>query len=578
MMAGTQIVLQSAGAVPRVEVEWHGLNWRAAHQNVRRLQACIVKATQEGRWGKVKALQHLLTHSLSGKALAVKRVTENQGKNTPGVDKVLWNTPEQKMEAVQTLKRRGYRPQPLRRVHIPKRDGKTRPLGIPTMKDRAMQALYLLALDPVAESTADGNSYGFRRERCCGDAIQRCFTMLAQKDCAEWILDADIASCFDRISHEWLLAHVPMDKRLLEQWLKSGYMERGAFWKTEEGTPQGGIISPVLANLALDGLEARLRQHYPEKGKGCGKGLQAKVHLIRYADDFVITGASQEVLEYGVKPLVVEFLRERGLELSPHKTVIRHITQGFDFLGQTVRKYQTHKGLVLLIKPSKKSVHAFLEKIRKTVKENKSLPAGELIKLLNPQIRGWANYHRHVVSKRIFACVDHAIFWCLWRWTKRRHPKKPASWVSRKYFKSLGLRQWVFYGFRDKGPGQSPATILVNASDTPIRRHIGIKGAANPYDPQWELYFEHRLGLQMSHSLQGRRNLRFLWHEQKGICPVCHQKITLLTGWHNHHIVWRVQGGSDVLANRILLHPHCHQIVHSQGLTVRKPRPQRGVD
>ena len=221
---------------------------------MRRLQARIVKATEQGRWGKVKALQHLLTRSFSGKVIAVKRVTENQGKDTPGVDAVKWDTPAKKMAAVHSLKRRGYKPRPLRRVYIPKGNGKKRPLGIPTMKDRAMQALYLLALDPVAETTSDRYSYGFRRERSCADAIQRCFTVLAQEDCAEWIFDADLKSCFDRISHEWLLAHIPMDKRLLKQWLKAGYMEQGAFNETDKGTTQGWIISTVMENMALNGM------------------------------------------------------------------------------------------------------------------------------------------------------------------------------------------------------------------------------------------------------------------------------------------------------------------------------------
>ena len=569
--------MDSAGAVSRVNDEWHAIDWQQAHENVRRLQARIVKATEQGRWGKVKALQHLLTRSFSGKVIAVKRVTENQGKDTPGVDAVKWDTPAKKMAAVHSLKRRGYKPRPLRRVYIPKGNGKKRPLGIPTMKDRAMQALYLLALDPVAETTSDRYSYGFRRERSCADAIQQCFTVLAQKDCAEWIFDADLKSCFDRISHEWLLAHIPMDKRLLKQWLKAGYMEQGAFYETEEGTPQGGIISPVLANMALNGMEDCLRQKYPEKGKGAWDGLLAKVHLIRYADDFVVTGASKEILENGVKPLIVAFLRQRGLELSEDKTAIRHITEGFDFLGKSIRKYNTFRGMVLLIKPSKKNVKAFLDKIRETVKDHKQATAGELIGLLNPIIKGWANHHRHVVSKRIFAQVDHAIFKCLWKWAKRRHQGKPRSWISQKYFKAIGTRQWVFYGFRDKGTGKSPATKLISAADTPISRHVAIKGAANPYDPKWEAYFEKRLGIKMLSTLKGRRKLSYLWKEQNGICPLCHQKITTLTGWHNHHVVWRVYGGSDSSENRILLHPNCHRQVHSQGLSVKKPRPHRGV-
>jgi RNA-directed DNA polymerase len=236
-----------AGAASHATVDWHAIDWQRVHRNVRRLQARIVQATQEGRWGKVRALQRLLTHSFSGKALAVRRVTENQGKRTPGVDRETWGTPAKKARAVRALRQRGYRPRPLRRVYIPKKHGKRRPLGIPTMRDRAMQALYLLALDPVAETTGDPNSYGFRQERSTADALSQCCTVLSGKHAAPWILEGDIKSCFDRISHDWLLAHVPLDKAMLRKWLKAGFMERHVFHATDEGTPQGGIIiSPTM--------------------------------------------------------------------------------------------------------------------------------------------------------------------------------------------------------------------------------------------------------------------------------------------------------------------------------------------
>jgi group II intron reverse transcriptase/maturase len=249
---------QSAGAASHQERGWHAIHWQAANQEVKRLQVRIVKAQQQGKWGKVKALQHLLTHSFSGKALAVKRVTENQGKRTPGVDGEIWKTPQKKAEAIETLTQRGYHPQPLRRIYIPKSNGSKRPLSIPTMKDRAMQALYLLALDPIAEIQADPNSYGFRKERSTADAIDQCHTVLSNRAGAEWILEGDIKACFDKISHTWLEAHIPMEKSILQKWLKAGFIEKRVLKPTEEGTPQGGICSPVIANLALDGLEAKL--------------------------------------------------------------------------------------------------------------------------------------------------------------------------------------------------------------------------------------------------------------------------------------------------------------------------------
>jgi RNA-directed DNA polymerase len=263
-------------------------------------------------------------------------VTENSGKKTPGVDRVVWNTPAKKAGAVYDLKHRGYQPLPLRRLYIPKSNGKMRPLGIPSMKDRAMQALHLLALDPVAESTADPNSYGFRKGRSTADAICQCQNVLGKRNSAQWILEGDIRACFDEISHDWMTAHIPMNKDILRKWLKAGFIDKNALHPTEAGAPQGGIISPVAANLALDGLERVLRERFPQHAYG-GAVL---VNMIRYADDFIVTGRSKELLENDVKPLVIQFFKTRGLELSQEKTRITHIEEGFDFLGRNVRKVQ----------------------------------------------------------------------------------------------------------------------------------------------------------------------------------------------------------------------------------------------
>jgi len=517
-------------------------------------------------------LQHLLTHSRSGKLLAVKRVTENQGKHTPGVDGIVWDTPEAKMAAVQALRQRGYRPQPLRRVYIPKASGGRRPLSIPTVADRAMQALYLLALDPVAEATADPHSYGFRRDRSTADAMAHCFRVLGKRRAPEWILEGDLKACFDTISHAWLEAHVPMDKAILRKWLNAGFMEKGVLHPTEAGAPQGGICSPVIANLTLDGLETVLREHYPKPKDG----YNAKVNLSRFADDFIVTGDSKELLEGEVKPLIEAFMRKRGLVLSHEKTVITHITEGFDFLGQNVRKYGGATGGTLLITPSKKNVHTFLEKVREIVRHNKQATAGHLILRLNPVIAGWARYHRHVASKRTYHAVDAAIFEILWRWARRRHPNKGARWVRNKYFHTQGDRHWVFSGEVAGAKGQPFRVWLFATSLMPIKRHVQIRDGANPYDPLWEVYFEERLGVKMERTLLGRNRLRHLWIEQDGLCPLCRQKITTVTGWHAHHVVWRSKGGQDGAENRVLLHPTCHQQVHSQGLTVVKPRPSRG--
>jgi RNA-directed DNA polymerase len=563
-------VATPAGAVSHNEVDWYAINWQKAHTIVRRLQARIVKATQAGRWGKVRALQRLLTHSFSAKAVAVKRVTENQGKRTPGVDGVIWETPEKKAQAIATLRQRGYRTQPLRRVYIAKSRGRgKRPLSIPCMADRAMQALYLLALDPIAETLADPNSYGFRLERSTADAIDQCHRVLSQRWSAQWILEGDIRSCFDRLSHDWLVAHIPMDQAILRKWLNAGFMDKHILYPTEAGVPQGGVASPVMMNLALNGLERHIKGAFPKSQSG----MRTKIHVIKFADDFIITGRSKAFLEDEVQPLVEQFLAERGLELSGEKTRVTHIEDGFDFLGTHVRKYHGK----LLCTPAKKNVQAFLDTIRGIVKGNKQARTGNLIMQLNPVIRGWAQYHQHGASKRTFARVDHEIFTLLWQWARRRHPKKSRHWLRDKYFRTEGENNWVFCGQVMGSKGKLHDVCLFRASSVPIRRHAKIKGEANPYDPQWEPYFEARQGIRMAHNLKGRRYLLRLWKEQDGRCVICHQRITQLTGWHSHHLVWRTHGGSNRAENRVLLHPNCHAQVHSQGLTVVKPRPQTGV-
>ena len=561
----------SVGAVSGAGVNWHAIDWQKVNRNVRRLQVRIVKATKAGRWGKVKALQHLLTHSFSGKALAVRRVTENQGKRTPGVDGVVWDTPEKKAEALGALRQRGYRTRPLRRVYIAKRSGQgRRPLSIPSMADRAMQALYLQALDPVAETTADPNSYGFRLERSPADAIERTHHVLTRMNAAQWILDADIRSCFDKISHPWLEANTPMETSILSKWLRAGFLDKRTLFPTQEGVPQGGVVSPVLMNLTLDGLEPLLRKMFPPNR---WRDPQ-RVNYLRFADDLLVTGRSREQLEDEVKPVVEQFLAERGLELSPEKTRIVHVSEGFDFLGQHVRKYSNGK---VLTRPSKKSVRHVLARVRAVLKASGQSTAGEVIVRLNPIVRGWANYHRHAASKQTFGKLDHIIFRLLWRWAKRRHPHKPANWVRAKYFRTRGTRNWVFSGTIEGRDGETQDVWLYEIALTPVTRHVKIRGEANPYDPEWEQYFEHRLGVTMAQNLKGRRTLLYLWRQQDGLCPICNQKITKLTGWHSHHIVRRSDGGSDGAQNRMLLHPECHRKVHSQGVTVSKPRPATGV-
>jgi len=545
----TEVIKTDAVSSGKLEVSWHQINWYKAVQHVRRVQLHIAKATREGKTGKVKSLQRLLTHSFHAKALAVKRVTENRGKATPGVDGQTWSTPDDKFQAILSLKRKGYKPLPLRRMYIPKSNGKMRPLGIPIMRDRAMQALHKLALEPVAETLADKNSYGFRPERACADAIGQTFIVLGHKTSAQWILEGDIKSCFDEISHDWLMNNVLMDKGILRKWLKAGYIDRKKLFPTEAGTPQGGIISPTLSNMALDGIEKELKPF-----------RRRKVNFVRYADDFIITGSSKELLENEVKPIVIGFLKERGLTLSEEKTKVTHIEEGFDFLGQNVRKYNGK----LLTKPSKNNVINFLVKVRKVLKKHKTAKQENVIRTLNPIIRGWANYHRHVVAKEIFKWVDYQIWQKLWQWCKRRHPNKGRRWIKDRYFHKIGYQNWVFAVKRKLSDGTTDDKKLYSAARTPIRRHVKIKAEAQPYDMAWELYFEERNIQKVQGDLALFGRVKKLWQAQKGKCPICQGDFTLETGWHMHRVIPKLHGGKETLSNLQLLHPNCHRQLHNQ--------------
>lgn len=553
-------------ASSHVPEDWMSINWRLVQKNVRVLQHRLAKATQDGNWRRVKALQRMLTRSFSAKALAVKRVTENQGKRTAGVDRELWDTPQQKFAAIARLKKHRYRPLPLRRVRIPKSNGKERPLGIPTMRDRAMQALHLLALDPVLESVSDPNSYGFRKNRCTADAMAQIFVKMSRKVAAVWVLDADIEGFFDNLNHQWLVDHVCMDKSILRKWLKSGVVDRGRLVATTAGTPQGGIASPALANWALNGLETGLIKHLDAKW-GPTNAKKLKVGVIRYADDFVVTGASQELLETEIRPWVDAFLAERGLRLSAAKTRIVHIDQGFDFLGWHFRKYSEK----LLIKPSQKNVRTFYDKVKKVIGDHLMVKQEDLIRLLNPMLRGWAHYHSPVVAKETFSRLEWFIQWRLWRWAKRRHPKKSADWIRRKYWQPVGDRKWVFAATVKMADGSKSTMELYSLSSTPIERHRKVKGDYRPYDRQWEMYGETLRQERMLNKMRYRTEWAKLYVDQRGLCALCGHEMDMDTGWHDHHIEYRVEGGSDALGNRVLLHPTCHVRVHSLDLKVVKP-------
>ena len=531
-----------------LSAQWKNIDWHKAEQEVNRLQIRIVKATQQKDYNAVKRLQYLLAHSFYAKALAVKRVVTNDGRKTPGVDGVLWNTPAKKMKAVLSLTDKGYRARPLRRVYIEKKDKKKkRPLGIPTMYDRAMQALYALALEPVAETTADGKSFGFRKGRCAQDACEYLFNALSRKHISpKWVLEGDIKGCFDHISHQWLLDNIPTDKVMLCKWLESGFVFNRQLFPTEEGTPQGGIISPTLANMALDGLQAMLAENFKLRRTKMGY-FNPMVNLVRYADDFIITCSDREILESQIKPAVSEFLQARGLTLSEEKTKITHIDEGFDFLGFNIRKY---KG-TLLIKPSKKNVKEFLAKIKSIVRKNQAIRQDKLIGLLNPVITGWGNYYKGCVAAKTFKNADAQIFYKLWAWALRRHRHKGKKWVYNRYFLSKKGRAWTF-GMMLKNNGKPFPYTLKYLSDIDTKtKPVKIRSKANPFDPEWRPYFEMRNRMKMLSSLKGKQGFLRMWEKQNQRCPLCGEII-------DADKIWTIAELSDKSGkSKIIAHDRC---------------------
>ena len=438
--------------------QWNHFPWDKARRYVSRIQRRIAKAVKEGKHRLAERLQYIVTHSYYAKALAVKKVTENKGKRTAGVDGVRWKTPAERMRAALSLTDKGYKAQPLARIYIPKpNSGKMRPLSIPTFYDRAMQALYVLALQPWAETTADITSLGFRLKRCAQDAAAYLFNCLSKSYSAQYVLEGDIRGCFDNIPHEWLLENIPMDKKILAEFLKAGFLYEGVYHSATMGTAQGGIISPILANMTLDGMKTLLENQFKNK----------KVNFVRYADDWVITAESREVAEQ-VKAAVEGFLAERGLSLSEEKTKIVHIDEGFDFLSWNFRKYSGK----LLIKPSKKAVSTITRTISDIINHSKSASQKVLIDKLNPVIRGWSLYHRNVVSAKTFSSLDYSMWKLLWQWAKRRHPDKGHRWIVRRYWHSVDNSNWTFTTF---------VSTLRQFSDTKIRRHVLVQLKRNPF-------------------------------------------------------------------------------------------------
>jgi len=445
------------------------------------MQAELVQVERAGNQRGMIFWQDRIVRARAAKLLAVRQVTSTNGRHTPGVDGVLWASPAQKMQAVEALGTRDYQPQPARRVLIPKGDGRQRPLGILTMLDRAMQALYLLALDPIAESRADPHSYGFRKHRSTADAVMACAEIFAEKSGPQWVLEADIEECFDSISHDWLLRHIPLPKPILRGWLQAGYVAKHQRHRTTKGLPQGGIISPTLANMALDGMEGMLTTYFHHSPE-CKD--RSKIAFVRYADDFIVAGADKRMLERDVRSLLANFLQERGMKFSARKTRITPLTEGFDFLGcHLVAETSLFGGYRLRITPAAKGVHKLLDAVRKAIQARPTASPGELVQAVNPIVRGWAGHYTAFDSQATFAEIDQAVWKFFWQWMRRRHPYTLKGRLLKQYC-VRGTRPPVF-------TGEDGQTVL-RLQDLPRTTHVPLTPECHAYDPAWVAYLARR--------------------------------------------------------------------------------------
>jgi RNA-directed DNA polymerase len=554
------------------QTDWSSVNWRKANRQVRNLRQRIFRASQVGDLKKVRSLQKLMLRSYSNTLMSVRRVTQlNAGKRTAGVDKLVVKTPIARGKLVDQLQTyQPWRARPARRVYIPKKgsnagsakaNGKLRPLGIPTVIDRCLQAKVKNALEPFWEARFEGISYGFRPGRSCHDAMMRIYMLARPNNLKRWVVDADIKGAFDNIDHQFLLEAVGgfPARELIKQWLKAGYMESGVFHDTEAGTPQGGVISPLLANIALHGMEQVLGVKYRTHGEGRPITLIGERAVVRYADDFVVFCESREDAEEVVQ-ILGQWLGKRGLTLSEEKTRIVHLTEGFDFLGFNIRHHKAPRtsksGYKLLIRPSKKSVQAVRDKLREKWRRVRGQNARTVVGQLNPIIRGWANYFRTHVAKRTFKKLDHWMFQREIRYVNHAHPNKTQHWKKLRYWGKLNPTRNDTWVFGDKDTGH----YLLRFNWFNIERHIPVRGTASPDDPSLKEYWrerDHAIAKFLPTSEQK------IARNQNYVCRVCGMSLFNGEETQVHHREPKSRGGKDTYSNLRLTHLFCHQQLHS---------------
>ncbi|MGW0738249.1 group II intron reverse transcriptase/maturase [Streptomyces sp. NPDC002851] len=557
---------------------WHGIDWAKCEENVRRLRQRIFKATQEGDLKRVRNLQKLMLRSFSNTLVSVKRVTQqSSGRKAAGIDGERALTPKARGKLAAEVHRssKPWKARPVKRVFIPKSNGKQRPLGIPVIRDRALQARVKNALEPEWEARFEPRSYGFRPGRSCQDAISAIFwTVKGKAPSRLWVLDADLAAAFDRIDHDRLMAVLDRfpARDAVRQWLKAGVMDRGRFAPTEEGTLQGGVISPLLLNIALHGMEqaAGCRYAVPRPGANPGAVPGTPV-LVRYADDFIVL-CCDEAQVHLVRARLKDWLEPRGLRFNEEKTAVVHLEKGFDFLGFTVRRL----GGKLIIKPSKTACKRLRARLRTEVKALRGANAEGVMRKLVPIVRGWAAYYRTVASSTVFASMDHYVWRLTYNWARRRHRNKPGPWVVQRYFGPFHPARrdrWVF-GDRDSG------VFLPKFAWTGIVRHQLVKYGASPDDPALAAYWQDRRRRKTPPPMD--KTSLVLAVRQRGLCPLCKQ--ALIAGaeyepdsprewinWfaaskkmlHKHHFTYRRDGGTDERDNLRLVHSECHRQHHA---------------